>query len=134
MVPLRSGWLDDITKEYLNCGKQFMGPIIKESGHMNGAGIYPYTFPELCPKTMQDNTTAWDYFMLREMNGMCHDAGHIMQHIWGIHNGQPSENKGPAPSFHSDASMRWVSDKASTLHRCKDGSLIDRLKKQPIRK
>lgn len=130
MVPLKRDWLDTLQNEYWLCGKPFMGSIVKSLGHMNGSGIYPENFPELCPNAMKATTVAWDWVMKPDMILKTHDASRLMQHWWGMNKGQPHVNLGQAPSFRDRNNMKWIEADAVTLHRCKDGSLIDVLRNQ----
>jgi hypothetical protein len=129
LIPLCSDWLCQLQFEYDNCKKPMMGSIVPELGHVNGTAVYPANFAELAPKTIAAQTGAFDTNMKAETISFTHNAGHLMQHAWGVSGGQIHHILGPAPSFKTVADVkRWVSPGAVTFHRCKDGSLINKLR------
>ena len=129
--PLCSGWLDAIAAKYARCGKAFFGPIVEGRGHMNGVGIYPADTPKRCPKAMACTDVAFDYVMRPEMIHDCYDASRDIQHCWGIVGGKPHATDGNAAHFSSQTDLaNWLDPNAVLFHRCKDGSLIDRLRER----
>lgn len=128
-IPLKPRWLDTISREYELAGKPFFGPIVKQYGHMNGVAVYPADFPLRCPKTMNNKNVAFDHVMQGEMMHDCCDASIVIQHIWGVENGRPSEVGGDAPKFTSTKQLEWLKPDAVLMHRNKDGSLINLLRK-----
>lgn len=128
-IPLVSGWLDRLQIEYEGCGKLFMGSVVPGMGHVNGTAIYPWDAANIIPRALSPSLPAhiaWDSAMKPEMIHLCHDAGHLMQHCWGIVSGQPHPCLGESPIF--DAAWKytaWVNPNAVLFHRNKDGSLID---------
>jgi hypothetical protein len=127
-IPVRPDWLQALQSRYDRCGKPFMGPIVKHMGHMNGVGIYPFDFPKYSPDAMRTSTVAWDFVMREDMIDCCHDASDLIQHCWGIVGGQPHHRDGPAATFHSQKQVdEWLNPSSVIFHRCKDGSIIDRL-------
>lgn len=130
MIPLVPTWLDMLQTEYAHCGKPVMGsPVVQWGGHINGTAVYPADILERCPtlKNIPDGQ-AFDTFAKECINSMAHNAGHLMAHIWGIHEGKPHPFTGTHPHFTTQREIEaWVPRGAVTLHRCKDGSLIDRL-------
>lgn len=130
MIPMKPGWLDTLRTAYLDSGKSFGGPIVDGMGHMNGTGIYPWDTPTRIPKAMVDMTHAWDMAMKDEMIHDCVDLGKLLQHVWvtdraGVF--QPSGN-GTCPSFGDDNQFMQLLPTAAVFHRCKDHSLIERLR------
>lgn len=128
---LRADWLDVLQKEYEACGKKFMGPIVKEAGfgHVNGTSVYPADALVRIPRALTAQGVAWDFAMKPEMIGDCHDASHIIQNIWGLVNGLPSQTNGTVPptNFTLDLARKVVRPDAVLLHRVKDNSLTDLL-------
>lgn len=128
MIPLKSEWLDALSSEYTTGAKSFMGPIVPHLTHMNGTGIYPADTPQRIPKGLAQIWTAWDVAMRPEMINDCHDCSHIFQHVWGVHQGRFHPYLGDPPSFPIRAMMGQIDKDAVVFHRCKDGTLIDRLR------
>lgn len=119
-------WLRQLQAEYDRCGKNFMGPIVKPMGHMNGCAIYPADLPKRSPTAMSCQETAFDFAMKHEVIADCHDASHLMQHIWSVNNGVMSESQdGPPPIKMTESQARsWIHRTAVIVHRVKDDSLI----------
>lgn len=129
-VATRRSWLDELQAEYELGGKLFMGPIVPGMGHMNGMGVYPKDTPDYIPNALHtSNHLAWDSEMKGEMIWECHNAEPLIQHVWGIVNGQPHPILGEPPNFDNQEKVKaWLNPKAVLFHRCKNGSLIDRLR------
>lgn len=127
-VPLCCGWLDMLQNEYLNCGKPIMGPVVQGMGHLNGTAIYPANFPDISPSAMFATGTAWDSEMTCDIQGLVHDSD-LIQHVWGMENGELHPFAGPAPVFADVELLRWLRPGAVWFHRCKDNSLINMLRK-----
>lgn len=129
MIPLVPDWLQSLQDLYNVCGMPMMGSVVAERGHCNGTAVYPANFAEIAPVTMAATNGAFDTTMASETMNQTFDASAIMQHIWGLQNGQPHSWIGPAPSFKTvEQVKKWINPGAVTVHRCKDGSLIDRLR------
>lgn len=132
MIPLKPGWIQVLLDAYNDAGKPFMAPIVNGMGHANGTGIYPSDTPARIPKAMADTRHAWDMTMKDEMIQDCYDCGHLLQHVWVIDSKgkfQPHGN-GMSPIFRTSAQMNQILPTATAFHRCKDGTLIDRLKER----
>lgn len=128
-VVLRADWLERIQAEYDRAGKPFMGPHVRGMNHSNGVMVYPHDTPTRIPSAMRAVDRAWDYECSVEMMPHCHDASHILQHIWTIANDMPSEVGGghePA-GVTVDRAHRWINPRAVMVHRIKDQSLVDLL-------
>lgn len=129
-VAIRKSWLDELQAAYDIAGKLFMGPIVPGMGHMNGVGIYPKDTPTFIPNALriENQNLAWDSIMKEEMIWECHNAEPLIQHVWGIVGGDIHPVLGEAPTFDDQSKIeRWLKPQAALFHRCKDGSLIDRL-------
>lgn len=130
-IPLKPGWIDALAAEYVRTGKAFMGPIVQGMGHMNGTGVYPGDAAVRIAKAINYGGNAWDVSMRGEMIHDCHNCGHLFQHAWGVERQRLHPFIGNAPSFRSVGDLRrWLLPTAVVFHRCKDGSLIDRLREQ----
>lgn len=134
VIPLRAGWLQALSDEYAKSRKKFMGSLIPGQGHCNGAAIYPAEASQIMPKAMLASSVAWDVVMKPEMIDYCHDASRLMQHAWGRVNGRFHPATGDAPSFLMPSDMNEIHPDAVVLHRCKDGTLIDRLRETTPKK
>lgn len=130
MVPLKPEWFSALQAAYLKGGKPCMGVIVPQMGHMNGTAIYPADFATWAKRAMAAHTSAWDMEQAQDIAGRVHEASYLMQHVWGMVGGQPHPSQGIAASFPSQSSLHWIKPNAVVLHRCKDGSLIDRLRER----
>jgi hypothetical protein len=131
MIPLKRGWLDILQDEYDQCGTDCMGSVIHEMAHVNGTAIYPYNIASTCPNLMNmpDGHWAFDTIIKDEIMHRTYDAGHLMCHVWAMQgNILLPYGSGTIPTFPNKMSMRNIPPGACTLHRCKDTSLIERLR------
>lgn len=133
-IPLKAGWVEALEAEYYKAGKDFMGPIVPPPmGHMNGTGIYPWNTPQRIPKALTQLRIAWDVAMKEEMIANCHDCKNVLQHAWIMQNGRLlAYGNGVEPSFRTNLSMGMIIPTAYVFHRCKDGTLIQRLKERKM--
>jgi len=128
-VPLKPNWLQALQVEYDRCGQPFCGPVVHQRGHANGTSIYPANTPQLVPRTMSTCGNAFDVEMKDEMIHLCKDIGHIFFHVWGVKDGRLDPLEGPPPSFARGSPLLSQIPRSSVvMHRCKDSSLIDRLR------
>jgi hypothetical protein len=124
-VVLKNDWLDQLQREYDRAGQPFMGPIVPNMGHCNGVAVYPANFAQISPRAMTCIDRAWDYEMKPDMIHKCHDSSRLTQHLWGIVNGQPHPNSGPAPmGLTRTQAKAWIDPSAVLVHRIKDDSLL----------
>jgi hypothetical protein len=133
-VPLRPGWFGELQREYWLGDKPFMGHVVDGMGHMNGQGIYPPSVSQYtrlafnCP-----DGWAWDIAMRPETEAFTHDAKKLIGHIWNMgKDGNPvMSGDGICPSFKDQATVdRFICPEAATFHRCKDATLIHRLRER----
>lgn len=132
--PIRAGWLTLIADEYRKGKKPIMGNIVPVMGHCNGVAVYPAKMVELSPEAMLVTAYPWDLAMKERTIGLTHRANHLIMHVWATGaKGEPlDEGDGPAPTFPDWATVeRLVNFQAALFHRCKDGSLTDRLMEGP---
>lgn len=127
-IPIAKGWLSLLNQEYALCRKPIMGSIIDGMGHCNGTAIYPSNFCELSRAAMACTNRGWDMEMKSETIHLTHPSK-LMYHIWGIANGVAVQNGGNPVLFRTwDDVQRWVDLDCVVVHRCKNTSLIERLR------
>ena len=127
-VPLKPEWLTTLQTIYDYSQYPFVGPVVEGAGHMNGTAIYPANTPELLPRTMSHTDNAWDVEAKDEMAGKMKDIGHIFFCAWGVKDGKLNPLEGESPYFAPGSPLlNQIPKTAVVFHRCKDGSLIDRL-------
>ena len=127
-IPLTRDWLQVLQNRYDKCGKPFAGPIIPGMGHMNGTGIYPADTPAMMPLTMRAKSPAWDVVMKPEMIYRCEDISDIFCHRWGEVDGVLHPSLGDSPRFETVEKVKKLIPRSAVIfHRCKEGSLIDRM-------
>jgi len=123
-VPVKRGWYEALKKEYEAGGKPFMGYITSLNGsepHMAGVGVYPHNTPNYSVNAMLCRAAPFDVVIYKDIEQHVHKANHLIQH-------HVKEN-GDSTHFHDHASVKSIIDPGVVLfHRCKDGSLIDRLR------
>ena len=130
VTPLVPNWLQKFEDLYRASDEPFMGAVVPGKGHMNGTGIYPPNAVEYIPKALKATWTAWDTSMRREIHGLVKDCNGILQHVWGVHNGKFHPFLGEAPDFTNGALLNQINPGALMLHRCKNLSLIKRLREE----
>jgi hypothetical protein len=128
-VALTPDWVQRIEEEYAFSGKAFMGPVVKDMGHLNGVSVYPRQTVELLPSAMSAKDLAWDYVAKSEMTPYAKDASHLMQHVWSIEGDKWSEvGGGRVPMLLTEGDVRRnLKPSAVMLHRVKDQSLLNLL-------
>lgn len=122
LTPIRSGWYRVIAEEHAKGGKPFSGHVVRHvvpSGHMTGCGVYPPNM-HAYERAMLADKAAWDVNMSKEMIRKCHPMNALLQH-------QYFDDNDKCPTFPTLTSLNVLLDSAVTFHRCKDGTLIDRL-------
>jgi len=143
-TPLRKGWLNDIEDEYNKCKQPFMGAFISGVvpwGHMNGCGVYPNEVARFSQQAFfqtVNRSMAWDVAMSKEIRGKIHPANHLFQHCWTWDaEGNPSLGGNIVPSFPTFEDLKhpkhYVQFNHAIYHRCKDGSIIDRMMENETR-
>lgn len=132
-VPLKKGWLDALASAYAESPKRYMGyrvpkeELAQGQPHMAGPGIYPASaYPELKLYLQQG-----DHFDLAiapyVLPRMVHTP--LIHHFWGKQDLAPvfKEQKDGAENT---IVLEQIRPQAVLWHRCKDGSLIDLLRKK----
>jgi hypothetical protein len=139
VVAIRKGWLRDIALDYYRAGKPFAGHLVDGMGHLNGVAVYPPVVAEYSTMAMLTEESAWDVVLgsdlaLREGGVMasCHPAHTLFQHCWCINpsDGKAWNGSGELATFKDTRDVvRLVDLTMALFHRCKDGSLIEMLRK-----
>jgi hypothetical protein len=123
-VPLKPGWVDTMFKEYAESHKAFMGCVYQRPfPHLTGVAIYPTNIEQYNLEILSPGLRPWDIINPSLTIPHTHHT-QLFQHEWGNH------KYNIAPSFPNQASLSLVREDAVLFHRCKDGSLIDRLREK----
>ena len=116
-IPLTPEWVTEITREYEQCGKPFMGAFhpVGAIPHMSGNAVYPPNWRELAPSLAElpgkNPGQGWDSACAHETVPQMHVAKTIQQE-WVV------------PPVTQDVFERYVKPETVLFHRCKDGTLI----------
>lgn len=126
-TPTAKGWCDAIKSEYESGNKPFMGCVMERVNgfdpHMNGVGIYPPEVAAYSIRAMLCRASPFDVVMWQDTQSRTHRANHIIQHH--------CRENGDSTHFPDQASVDAIVTPGVVLfHRCKDGSLIDRLRER----
>lgn len=122
-VPLKSDWLERIASEYAAKRKPFMGAISNTPfRHMTGVAVYPPAPEKFNPSLDQMGKAPWDCVNPTKTLANMAETG-LIQHV-------PFSD--PArkivPTFPDADSLSLIKPEAVLFHRCKDGSLIERMR------
>jgi len=128
-APTRSTWLDEIAAEYqvaLSLKKRFMGMLVNLPGieqHMSGIGVYPFDVANHSLEMMTPGKVAWDYAGRRDTveRQKAHFTD-LIQHVY--------RKDGENPTFPTLESLEHINPRTAVYHRCKDFSLVDRLRER----
>lgn len=134
-VPLRKDWLEQLQSEYWKSGKPYMGHIVKsDNGRdywMTGVAVYPHNASSMMMKFTKiigkdGKHIAFDFIAGRDIADKAHSTG-LLQHNYG--------GRKKAPTFSEMKSSPNVLDQsdlapdAVLYHQCKDGTLIELLRR-----
>jgi hypothetical protein len=126
-IPLKTGWLDDLEREYNRVGSPFMGPVYnwvsatRELPHLVGVSIYPPNVRRYNPFTLAANMAPWDVTRPELTLKWTHNT-HLIHHESG------DRVNNVAPSFPTAQALSMIHSDAVVFHRNKDGTLIARLR------
>lgn len=121
-MPIAKGWLDAISVAYDACGKPFMHELVKtERGRSNsGCGVYPAKVREFTIRLWELSNVSWDIVLYDDFSPhTCYTS--LIQDIGFMPDGKT------LPTFPDQESLSIIRPEAVLFHRCKDGTLIDRL-------
>lgn len=121
-VPLKPGWYQTVKECHEKGGKPFTGHWNERTKVWNGVSVYPHNTQEYGQRLMLVQNNPWDVSASKDIYPHLNVANHVFQHIWH------DEQTGQAWTFPDMATVKKVIRNGCVLyHRCKDGSLIDRL-------
>ena len=124
VTPLCAGWLTELEKEYTKAGKPFMGFVWdKPNRHLTGCAVYPPNVAKFNPHMLNSDRQPFDTIRPDLTLRQTH-VTRLIHHEWG-----DIESNTPW-TFPDSASTARLSPDAVLFHRCKDGSLIDRLRER----
>lgn len=136
-IPIRKKWAHDLWRDYQACGKAFMGHVVhgvvsRTSMHLNGVAIYPPNPHEYSSGMMiPPEGVAWD---VAGSDGCIQNARHssLIMNVWEADSGfKPVTSGGTPPTFPNQTAVDALVDfDAALFHRCKDSTLIDRLRER----
>lgn len=125
-VPLKVGWFERLVRAYRGCGRPYMGTVEEAASdgrhprHMPGNAVYSWRAWLRAP--IRALYVPWDVQMAHD-GIMDHVAKtDLVQQIWGAMN--------KPPTFQVPESLGILSPTAVLFHRCKDGSLMERLRER----
>lgn len=132
-VPLRAGWLDELENHYRNCGKAFMGTVVRHdqpgipNPYFEGCGVYP-------PDCWERMKQVWDprYSWTRATYSVTiPQAAHtpLIHHLWGEVGRPPTFAEKNVPGTDVFC-LAQLNASAVLFHRNKDGSLIRLLRRK----
>lgn len=135
-TPLRAGWLKDIEAAHLAGKNPFSGHIVQGMGHFNGVAVYPPNICDYAPNAMFCRAAAWDVVLRDDTAGKVTALNDLILHCWNLDkDGKPTNGAGREPTFRTEAEMLDLIDfHAGLFHRCKDGSLMDRIREHNAKK
>lgn len=148
--PLKEGWLEEIDHEYQSKGKPFLGPVIITQNksfrpqYMNGTAVYPNNALKYFHAAMVDflkgaghafdisgsaQTVPNAHFTKLIQHGYTDDKG--INH-WGTHPNVPLEFREVRQEDDPENVLTpaSISPEAVLFHPCKNGSLIELLRKR----
>lgn len=127
-IPLKPAWLDALEADYLGCRKPFMGTMFsKPWPHITGTAVYPPSVRRHSQKMALASIKPWDVIDAVEIIRKAHQT-QLIQHSWGdVATNTP-------PTFPNLESLKQIRPQAVVFHRCKDGSLIKRLRERSGRR
>lgn len=128
---LKPNWVEIVADAYARCGHNFFGPKVAGMAHSNGVMVYPSDAADKLPRAMAATGLAWDYVMAEDMMFDCADASSVLQHIWTIAGDEAIQvGGGEVPcQVTLDRARRWIRPGSAVVHRIKDSTLIELLKR-----
>lgn len=127
-VVLKADWVEQLQNEYNRVGMPWMGPHVKGMHHANGSMIYPADAAARMPRAMSCSDQAWDYHGWEDYMPWCHDASHLLHHVWSLVNGQLCEvGGGQVPANATVELLNQIPKSCVVSHRWKDASVLNLL-------
>ena len=125
-VPLVPEWMDRIEDEYKVSGKAFsLNKVITPTrSHNSGVGVYPGRVVNYTDRLWEVHNTPWDVFFAEDFTPHTHHTKLIHDKFFEVWD----DPKSGSPVFPNVESLSIIEPNAVLFHRCKDSSLLDRLK------
>lgn len=128
-VPLVPEWLDRIEAEYTKAAKPFMGAEVSgPPRRLSGVAVYPPMVVTYLQKKrlgdMSVRNEAFDSYYASEWM----DHAHVTSLIQNVYLTQRDPDV--LPTFPTQESLSLLDPRAVLFHRCKDGTLINRLREK----
>ena len=126
-APLCEGWADRLEEEYLRQRHPFMGAPFEwisataQRLHITGCMIYPPNIRRYNPYMLTATSEPWDVTHAELTLRHAHRTKLIF-HDWG------DRQTNAPPSYADQTSISRIPSDAVVTHRCKDGTLIQRLR------
>lgn len=118
-IPIKKNWLQEIEKEYLSSGKQFMLSSDQNPPHdlIGGIGVYGPRTKEIIPKYIGDGH-GWDGWMIRYVPHLIHRTP-LIQHSYGFY-----DEAGNAIAHRFPRDFEMIRENSVIFHRDKYQDLI----------
>lgn len=131
-VPIKSNWLDALEAEYKEANKGFLAAeVTHPRRRLSGVALYPAIVSRYLRhrrlgdlSTRSDKGDAWDAYYSPEWIEFTHFTKLIQQMHW--------HSPEVAPTFPDQDSLSIIHPETLLWHRCKDGTLIERLQERII--
>jgi len=131
-VPQSKGWVDALDAGYKQGGKPYMGTLGPETGgagrHLTGTAVYPPDVLAYNRNSVRANLRPilqpFDTVDPHLTLAVAH-LTNLIQHVWS-----DTPPDGPPWTFPTKASLHRICPEAVVFHRCKDGTLIERLRER----
>lgn len=123
-TPTDKAWLDSLAKEHADCGKPFLHDLVRtpEGNRNSGCGIYPARVHDYTDRLWQLSNVSWDVLLHHDFQPHTHYT-QLIQDVGFMFN-----NPEIIPTFPDAESLGFIRPGAVLFHRCRDGTLIDRLR------
>lgn len=132
-TPLRATWLDEIETESENIDRMFIGSVVSHNNqvwpnpYFEGVGVYKAGAWGVMKDTFK-NDVSWTRACASVVIPRAYNSP-LFQHLWGEKDNPPTFKDQNIPGTNV-FSLKQIKESAALFHRCKDGSLIDQLRKK----
>lgn len=123
-IPLVSGWADALESAYLSAKRPFMGAIADlPTPHLTGCAMYPWNVAFYNKEMTLADRKAFDCVDAIKTLAFSHHTA-LFHHQWRDWDGST------VPTFQSVEKLKLLRTGAVIFHRCKDQTLIERLRER----
>lgn len=123
-IPLVASWADALEAEYLFAKRPFMGAIADlPTPHLTGCAMYPANVAFYNKEMTQADRKAFDCVEPLKTLAFSHHTA-LFHHQWRDWDGSP------VPTFQNVEKLKLLRPGAVVFHRCKDQTLIERLRER----